>query len=179
MGFSWNPKRKVVVVKKGLSKFSLVFVLLFSLFFSACQGNAGSTRAPDFTLLDVNSKMVNLSDFKGKMVLINFFATYCPPCRAEIPDFIKLQDKYRDKGFVVVGISTDEDWKEVLPDFIKRKGINYPVLIATSKVIKDYGNVYALPTSFLLDKNHNIVKKFNGMVSESELEPLITQLLSQ
>jgi peroxiredoxin len=166
-------------VKKNLTKLQLVVILLFSLFFSACQGNAGSTRAPDFTLLDVNSKMVNLSEFKGKMVLINFFATYCPPCRAEIPDFIKLQDKYRDKGFVVVGISTDEDWKEVLPDFIKRKGMNYPVLIATSKVVKDYGNVYALPTSFLLDKEHNIIKKFTGMISESELEPLIIGSLAK
>lgn len=163
-------------MKNGIK---LVIVLLFSLFFSACQGNAGSTKAPDFTLLDVNSKMVNLSDFKGKVVLINFFATYCPPCRAEIPDFVKIQDKYRDKGFVILGISADEDWRTVLPDFIKRKDINYPVLIATSKVVKDYGNVYALPTSFLLDKNHNIVKKFTGMVSESDLEPLIMQLLAQ
>lgn len=172
-------ERKAVVVKKHLIKLQLVAILLFSLFFSACQGNAGSSKAPDFTLLDVNSKMVNLSDFKGKMVLINFFATYCPPCRAEIPDFIKLQDKYRDKGFVVVGISTDEDWRVVLPDFIKRKGMNYPVLIATSKVVKDYGNVYALPTSFLLDKEHNIIKKFTGMLSESELEPLIIEYLAK
>ncbi|MEZ0328988.1 MAG: TlpA disulfide reductase family protein [Dissulfuribacterales bacterium] len=172
-------ERKAVIVKKGLIKLQLVAILLFSLFFSACQGNAGSSKAPDFTLLDVTSKMVNLSDFKGKMVLINFFATYCPPCRAEIPDFIKLQDKYRDKGFVVIGISVDEDWREVLPDFIQKKGMNYPVLIATSKVVKDYGNVYALPTSFLLDKNHNIVKKFTGMLSESELEPLIKQYLAQ
>lgn len=172
-------KRKVIIVKKGLIKLQLVVILVFSLFFSACQGNAGSSRAPDFTLLDVNSKTVNLSDFKGKVVFINFFATYCPPCRAEIPDFIKLQDKYRDKGLVILGISADEDWRHVLPDFIKRKGMNYPVLIATSKVLKDYGNVYALPTSFLLDKNHNIVKKFTGMVSESDLEPLIVQLLAQ
>ncbi len=172
-------KRKATIVKKGLIKLQLVIILLFSLFFSACQGNAGSSRAPDFTLMDVNSKTVSLSDFKGKLVFINFFAIYCPPCRAEIPDFIKLQDKYRDKGLVILGISTDEDWRQVLPDFIKRKGMNYPVLIATSKVIRDYGNVYALPTSFLLDKNHNIVKKFTGMVSESDLEPLIMQLLAQ
>ncbi len=146
---------------------------------SACADNADSSTAPDFTLLNLQGETVSLADFKGKAVLVNFFATYCPPCRAEIPDFVDLQKKYRAKGFVVIGISVDENGPFVLPPFIQALDINYPVLMATSKVIADYGNIYALPQSFMLDTRHRIVKHFMGMVTREDLEPLIKEALEK
>ena len=157
-------------------------VVLFLLFFTAtgCNGNTGAnhnlTVAPDFTLLDLNDNPVSLSDFKGRPVLINFFATYCPPCRMEMPDFVKLVDEYGDKGFTVIAISVDQNPKKVLPPFIDRLRLNFPVLMATSQVLSDYGDVYALPASFVLDRNHNIVRHFKGMVTEDELLPLVKQI---
>ncbi len=153
--------------------------LLLLVLIPACQGKTEISRAPDFTLLNLAGNTVNLSDYSGKVVLINFFATYCPPCRMEIPDFIKLQKDFGQKGFIVIGISVDNDGEQVLPPFVERLGINYPILLATSKVLKDYGNVYALPVTFILDRDHKIVQKITGMVSEDELRPIIEELLSE
>ncbi len=153
--------------------------LLFLIFMPACQGKSEVSSAPDFTLLNLAGNTVNLSDYNGKVVLINFFATYCPPCRMEIPDFVKLQQEFSKKGFTVIGISVDNDGERVLPPFVERLEINYPVLLATTKVLKDYGNIYALPVTFILDRNHKIVKKITGMVNEEELRPIISKLLDE
>jgi len=163
---------------KTLKHIMLFFACLVVLtFMPACQGKSEVSRAPDFTLLNLAGNTVNLSDFKGKVVLINFFATYCPPCRMEIPDFIRLQEKFSPKGFTVIGISVDNDGERVLPPFVERLGINYPVLMATTKVLKDYGDIYALPVTFILDRDHKIVKKITGMVNEEELRPIIERLV--
>ncbi len=153
--------------------------LLFLIFMPACQGKSEVSSAPDFTLLNLAGNTVNLSDYSGKVVLINFFATYCPPCRMEIPDFVKLQKEFSPKGFTVIGISVDNDGERVLPPFVERLEINYPVLLATTKVLKDYGNIYALPVTFILDRDHKIVKKITGMVNEEELRPIISKLIEE
>ena len=153
---------------------SLSFMLL-----SSCNSNANPYKAPNFTLLDLKGNVVKLSNFKGKVVLVNFFATYCPPCRYEIPDFVKLQRELGPKGFQVIGISVDENAEKILPYFIKQLKINYPVLLATSKVIRDYGNVYALPQSFLIGRDQNIIKHYTGMITEHELRPLVEKALRQ
>ncbi|MEA3384882.1 MAG: TlpA disulfide reductase family protein [Thermodesulfobacteriota bacterium] len=155
-------------------------VLLFlvgAILLTACQGNADPSNAPDFTLLNLQDKSINLSDYKGQVVLINFFSTNCPPCRVEIPDFIRLQNQYGSKGFAVIGISVDQNGKRILPGFVQALRINYPILIGTSKVIKDYGNIYALPASFLIDRDHRILKHYTGMVTKDELEPIIVNAL--
>jgi peroxiredoxin len=155
----------------------VLLFLVWTLLLSACQGSIEPSKAPDFTLLNLHDESVNLSEYKGQVVLINFFATNCPPCRIEIPDFIRLQDKFGSKGFAVIGISVDQNGKRILPGFVKALRINYPILLATSKVIKDYGNVYALPASFLIDRNHRILKHYTGMVTGYELEPIIVNAL--
>ena len=157
----------------------VVTALLFLIFMPACQGKSEVSSAPDFTLLNLAGNTVNLSDYSGKVVLINFFATYCPPCRMEIPDFVKLQKEFSPKGFTVIGISVDNDGERVLPPFVERLEINYPVLLATTKVLKDYGNIYALPVTFILDRDHKIVKKITGMVNEEELRPIISKLIEE
>ena len=161
---------------------SIFLVILVSLvtLLPACQGKADDeSHAPDFTLLNLSGDTVNLSDYRGKVVLINFFATYCPPCRMEMPDFVNLQKKYAKKGFTVLAISVDNEPEKMLPPFVERLGLNFPILLATSKVLKDYGNIYALPVTFVLDRDHKVIKKFTGMVNEEELDPMIADLLSK
>ncbi len=155
----------------------LVTVLFCLVLLPACQSSADSQKAPDFTLLDLHNKTVRLSDFDNKVVMINFFATYCPPCRMEIPDFVKLQKKYEKEGFTVIGITVDENPTVMLPPFMERLGMNYPVLQATNKVLQDYRNVYALPRTFILDREHHIIRDYTGMVTEEEIEPIIKQAL--
>ena len=151
--------------------------LVVAILLPACQGNADPSKAPDFTLLNLQDESVNLSEYRGQVVLINFFSTNCPPCRVEIPDFVLLQDQYGSKGFAVIGISVDQDGKRILPGFAQALRINYPILLATSKVIRDYGNIYALPASFLIDRDHRILKHYTGMVTKDELEPIIVNAL--
>ena len=162
---------------KKLINLSLVLGLCF-LFLTSCNSNANPYKAPDFTLLNLKGDVVKLSHFKGKVVLVNFFATYCPPCRYEIPDFIKMQKELGPEGFQVIGISVDENGEKILPYFIKQLNINYPVLLATSKVIRDYGNVYALPQSFLIGRDQTIIRHFTGMITEHELKPLVKKALA-
>ncbi len=162
-------------MKKAL-ECALILCLTFTML-NSCNSSANPYKAPDFTLLDLEGNVVKLSDYRGKVVLVNFFATYCPPCRYEIPDFIKLQKELGPKGFQVIGISVDENADKILPYFIKKLNINYPVLLATSKVIRDYGNVYALPQSFLIGRDRIIIKHFTGMITEHELRPLVEKAL--
>ncbi len=157
----------------------LIIMAMFSFIAISCTSTANSSKAPDFTLLDLNGDVVKLSHFKGKVVLLNFFATYCPPCRYEISDFIKLQKEFGERGFQVIGISVDDDGEKILPYFVKRLNINYPVLLSTSKVIRDYGNIYALPQNFLIGKGQKILKHYTGMVTEREIRPLIEQALKE
>ena len=155
----------------------VILSLVGAILLPTCQGSADPSNAPDFTLLNFRNESVNLSDYKGQVVLINFFSTNCPPCRVEIPDFIRLQDQYGSKGFAVIGISVDQNGKRILPGFAQALRINYPILLATSKVIRDYGNIYALPASFLIDRDHRILKHYTGMVTKDELEPIIVNAL--
>lgn len=132
--------------------------------------NTNSAPAPDFTLKDINGKDVKLSDYKGKIVIIDFWATWCPPCRKGIPDLIALQKKYKD-DLAVIGISLDQQntIKDVVP-FYKSYGINYPVVYGTGQVVQQFGGVEAIPTSFIIDKEGNIVNKYVGLIPMEEYE---------
>ena len=160
-------------------KFTKIFIFAFALFtLGACaQGNALEIgdRAPEFSLRDINGKTVNLSDFKGKAVILNFFASWCPPCRQEVPDFIELERSYGDKGFAMVGIAlvTAKDAK----DFSDKYGINYPVLVDDGRVSSIYGPIRSIPTTFVLDKNGKIVKFYIGFRSKDVFEADIKELL--
>ncbi len=135
--------------------------------------------APNFELPDVNGKKVRLSDFKGKVIILDFWATWCPPCRAEIPGFIELYNKYKDKGVVVIGISLDEGGlRDVLP-FIREFGVNYPILIGNYKVTQDYGGIRGIPTTFVIDKKGNIRAKYVGYRPKEVFERDIIMLLNE
>jgi len=136
--------------------------------------------APQFTLKDVNGKVVSLSDFSGKVIILDFWATWCGPCVREIPTFIQLQNEYENKGLMVVGISLD-DHRTVarLPAFVREKGINYPILYGSAQVVATYGGITSIPTTFIIDRDGCIVKKVVGMHSKAQFESYIGPLIEE
>ena len=144
---------------------------------AAAAKNQKLRPAPDFALKDADGRQVALSDYKGKVVLLNFWATWCGPCKVEIPWFVDFEQKYRDKGFAVIGVSMDEDgWGVVKPYMAERK-INYRILLGDDKVAQAYGGVDSLPTSFIIDREGRITSTHVGLVSKSEYENAILKLL--
>ena len=118
--------------------------------------------APDFKLETLDGKTLTLAAYKGKVILLNFWATWCGPCRAEIPDLIALQNKYKDR-LQILGLVVDDDDEDAIKTFVSEFGINYPVAIATNELRLQYGGISALPTSFVLDGEGRIVQKHEGL----------------
>lgn len=144
-----------------------VYILLtVSLFSFAVFAN--NKVAPNFDLTDLNGKQVKLSDYKGKVVFLNFWATWCPPCKKEIPDFIELQKKYSNQGFTFIGIALD-DYQSVVR-FVKDNKINYPVVIGDEALVKQYGNIRGIPTSFLVGKDGKIAQRYEGFRTKEVFE---------
>ncbi|MBI5085628.1 MAG: redoxin domain-containing protein [Acidobacteria bacterium] len=133
--------------------------------------------APGFTLKDVDGKPVTLADFKGKVVLLNFWATWCGPCKIEIPWFKDFQKTYKDQGFTVIGVALDDEGWEVVKPYITDKQVNYPVVIGTPEVEQLYGSVEALPTTFIIDRDGKIASVHVGLVGKKDYENEIQQLL--
>lgn len=133
--------------------------------------------APDFALKDENGATVRLSDYRGKVVLLNFWATWCGPCKIEIPWFVEFESKYKDQGFAVIGVSMDEGgWDDVKP-YLRRVKVNYRVVIGDDEVAQKYGSVEALPTSFLIDREGLIASVHVGLVPKSDYQKSIEALL--
>ena len=132
--------------------------------------------APAWELQDLDGKLVKSSDFKGKVVILNFWATWCPPCREEIPGFIELQKQYGEKGLVVVGVSLDEGGPAAVKRFAERFKVNYTVVRGDEKILNDFGGINALPTTFVIDKEGRIVGKHIGYAEQSFFERAIKTL---
>ena len=140
----------------------------------AASGNA----APDFTVTDINGRKLSLSDYKGKVVLLDFWATWCTPCRDEIPHFVEMQEKYGPQGFQVIGISMDDDAKPVREFYDKFK-INYPVALGNDKLAQSFGGVLGLPVNFLIDRDGRIVAKYLGATDTSVFDKAVGDLLAK
>jgi thiol-disulfide isomerase/thioredoxin len=124
-----------------------------------------------------NGKTYELSKMKGKVVVVNFWATWCGPCRKEIPDFTEVYKNYKNKGVEIVGISLDQGgWDDVLP-FLKTNSISYPIVIGSDKLASEFGDVQYIPTTFFVDKNGYIVGQQVGGMTKSQLESKIKSLL--
>jgi len=134
--------------------------------------------APAFQLNDLNGKPVSLAEAKGKIVLLNFWATWCGPCRAEIPDLVDLQKRYADK-FEIIALATDEDDPDEVRRFVLQSGINYRVAMSSDAVRRDYGGIAALPTSFVIDPEGRIVQKHVGLNDPSIYELEVRAMLGQ
>jgi thiol-disulfide isomerase/thioredoxin len=139
---------------------------------------AAKPLAPDFNVKDSTGADLRLSSYKGKVVLLNFWATYCVPCRTEIPWFIEFDKTYRDKGFVVVGISMDDDWEPVKP-YLAEKKIGYRIGLGNEALAKLYGGLDALPETYLIDREGRVVAHHVGLAPKAEVEKEIAQALAK
>jgi thiol-disulfide isomerase/thioredoxin len=165
------------------------FAIVFSaLWFAGCGTGPDSVRAavksekvrkpaPEFALKDADGKVVKLSDYKGKVVLLNFWATWCGPCKIEIPWFVEFEQNYRDKGFAVLGVAMDDDgWAAVKP-YVTSHKVNYRMVIGDDLTAQKYGGVDSLPTSFLIDREGRTAAVHVGLVSKKDYQNDIAQLL--
>lgn len=142
-------------------------------------GNVRGKMAPDFELKTLDGKTVRLSDFRGKAVLINFWATWCGPCKIEMPWFVDLQKQYGPQGLEIVGIAMDDSEDKEIADFVKEMKVNYTILKGKESVGEAYGGVVGLPTTFYVGRDGKIVDQAAGLVSRSEIEQNIKTALSQ
>ena len=154
------------------------FVILSQVGWGALPGGVGE-KAPDFSLKDLEGKVVGLSSFSGKVVILDFWATWCPPCRQEIPHFINLYQQYRAQGLEIVGIALDQGGKPAVEPFVQESGINYTILFPNDRVERDYGNIRAIPTTFVLDRKGIIRKKYIGFTQKEVFEEDVKALLAE
>ena len=134
-------------------------------------------EAPHFTLLNLEGDKVNLSDYRGKVVFINFWATWCGPCRHEVPAFIELQKEYGEDKLAILGISLDQGDLSVVPAFAAEYGINYEVLYATPEVVGMYGGIRSIPTTFIVDRDGNLRDGRVGFPGKDYFVNVINSLL--
>src|SRR5215469_18018774 len=144
---------------------------------AAVKGDKDRKAAPDFMLKDADGKTVHLSDYKGKVVLLDFWATWCGPCKIEIPWFMEFEQQLKDKGFAVVGVSMDEDGWNVVKPYIQQYKVNYRILLGNDQVGEIYGGVESLPTTFLIDRQGKIASVHIGLSGKDEFKNAINQLL--
>ena len=132
---------------------------------------------PDFALKDATGATVKLSDYKGKVVLLNFWATWCGPCKVEIPWFMDFQKAYKDRDFAVVGVSMDEDGWDAVKPYVEQKKMNYRVVLGNDQVSQLFGNVDSLPTTIVIDREGRIASMHVGLVAKSTYQKEIEKLL--
>ncbi len=134
-----------------------------------------SGTAPPFTLRAIDGKTVSLADFRGKVVILDFWATWCPPCRREIPDFVSLQRQYASQGLQVIGVALDEPDKVQM--FAQANQMNYPVLLGDDEISALYGGISGIPTTFVIDRTGKIVDRFEGFRPRATFEETIKTVL--
>lgn len=146
---------------------------------SSTETDSKSTsKAPDFKLKDINGKEVSLSDFKGKKVFLNFWASWCPPCKAEMPDIEKLYQETKNTDLVILGVDLGEN-KQVVKSFITSKHYNYEFLLDTNQEAADEYNISAIPSSFFIDKDGNIIAAHTGYMDIAQMKSYIEKLDKQ
>jgi cytochrome c biogenesis protein CcmG, thiol:disulfide interchange protein DsbE len=141
------------------------------------NGDADHPDAPAISLTDIEGKRLDLADYKGKVVVLDFWATWCGPCRAEIPGFVMMQEKYASQGFSMIGISMDDEAAPVV-DFYKEFKMNYPVAVGNQRIGELYGGILGLPTTFLIGRDGRIYAKHTGGINPAIIEEEVQQLLA-
>jgi thiol-disulfide isomerase/thioredoxin len=167
---------------------AVVAAMLFVGFHAARRAGAGGGSdsldvtgkpAPDFTLESLDGKNIQLSSYKGQAVLLNFWATWCGPCKIEMPWFVELQKEYGPQGLQIVGVAMDDASKDEIAKFVKEMGVNYTILLGKEAVGQDYGGVNVLPTTFFIDRDGKIVAREFGLQSRSLFVDNIKKALGQ
>ncbi|HWR35776.1 MAG TPA: TlpA disulfide reductase family protein [Clostridia bacterium] len=140
-------------------------------------GDVKGKTAPDFELKDLNGNTVKLSQFRGKAILLNFWATWCTPCKTEMPWFVDLQERYGGDGLQVIGVAMDDAGLDTISKFAKDMNLNYTVLLGKESISELYGGVNFLPTTFYIDRNGKIVDRVFGIVNRKEIEDNVKKAL--
>lgn len=166
--FAANALSALLAVLAMLGRASVVF---------ADEGVRVASPAPAFRLQDLQGKEVKLSDFNGKALLVCFFASWNKPCKKQIAVLIEMQKQYGEKDLCVIGMSLDQVSPKVVKVIREELQINYPVLIADYDVVQQFGGLNAIPTTFVIDKNHNIIQKHVGIVERDVLEADVKAIL--
>ncbi len=144
---------------------------------NVAKSSGSFPQAPEFSLVSLSGDRLNLQDYRGKVVLLDFWATWCGPCRIEIPGFVRLQEKYGAQGLVIIGVSMD-DGPQPVRQFYKEFRMNYPVAMGSDKLGELYGGILGLPTSFLIGRDGRIYAKHVGLTDEAVFESEIKELLA-
>lgn len=137
------------------------------------------TGANDFEVKLVSGESFRLSEQQGKVVLMNIWATWCPPCHDETPDFVELYNEYKDQGLVVLGVSIDEQGKSVVQPFMEKYSVNYPTVVDDGTIMEKYGPTMGIPTSYIIDKQGDLRYFAVGALTKKELEPRLRELLEE
>lgn len=175
------------VKRSPLALVVVAFVVALMLYFGYHQARrpgavsahvTQASVAPDFSLESLDGKTMRLSELRGKAVLLNFWATWCGPCKIEMPWFVELQNQYRSQGLQIIGVAMDDASKEDIGKFAKDMGVNYPILIGKESVGDQYGGVPALPETFLIARDGKIVDKIIGLKGKAEIEDAIKKALN-
>ena len=163
-------------MKKTRFVFIVAAVVILVLFLASLAGAETDTQVPNLELITLEGQPWRLSDYKGRVVLINFFATWCGPCRKEVPDLVSLHKEHGSKGFSVVGLAVSSGAEDVAK-FSSKYGINYPVAMYGKDEVEKYGAIKAVPTTFLVDREGNLAGGAEGLLDKDALEKKILELL--
>jgi len=159
----------------------LLLVLVLAVIIAGCSksdsGEGLSKGAPDFTLPAVDGSMVSMSDFSGKVILVDFWATWCPPCQEMIPILTKLHKKYADKGLIILGVSMDNEGLAMLGTFVHENMIPYKVVMGDKRTGNAFGGVSSIPTLYMVDREGRLVRKLTGYHSFGQLEDQVKKYL--
>ena len=142
------------------------------------EGAFKGKPAPDFALQTLDGQTLKLSDLRGKAVVLNFWATWCSPCKAEMPWFVDFQKQYSAQGLQIVGVAMDDSAKDDIEKFAKQMGVNYPVVLGKESLADQYGGVEFLPTTFYIDRSGNIQDRVFGIVDRQEAEASVKKALA-
>jgi cytochrome c biogenesis protein CcmG/thiol:disulfide interchange protein DsbE len=171
--------RRTFLIGLVLIALSIPVLLNLTSAASAEEAASGALRtAPEFVVKDLHGRTVRLSDLRGKVVVLNFWATWCPPCRHEVPWLIDLQQRYGPKGLQIVGLSMDSGSPEPVAEFAKREGINYTVAMSDVRTAARFGGVRVLPTTFFIGRDGRIIRSVRGLVAQKQLEQIVTTALA-
>jgi len=193
-----QEKRILGLTKKQRSNgYTILFVLVFLIFFlvnnsfddpkqgpyppnyQAKHDPASRKQAPQFVLASPAGGAINLSDYRGKIVILDFWATWCAPCRKSIPDLIELKNEYPSDQLEIIGISLDTDTKEMVPSFIEQHNINYPIAYGDINITNEYGGIQSIPTSFVLDQKGRIYSSYVGYMPKKIYKNDIDKLIEE